>query len=141
MYARSGGRIMMTMHSVFNNDLGGVGTDAGIRSQQLTPLGAIYSEISDVISRVSDHVNTHPDVESDVIQDFNSQLTAMVEGINAVGQAYQQLDYAKENLEWKLKALSREEDAAGWVGGQDNGNRSIPVTNSFGRVVGTFAEL
>jgi hypothetical protein len=82
---------MTNINGVFNDDLVGVVTDgvAGIRSQQFAPLGAIYSEISDAISQVSDHVNTHPDIEPDVMQGFNSQLTAMVEGINAVGKAYQ----------------------------------------------------
>jgi len=134
---------MRSSNSVFNNDSVGAVTDevAGIRSQPPTPLGAIYREISDAVNKVSEHVNTHPNIEPSVVQDFNSQLTAMVEGINAIGEAHHQLDYAKEILERKMKAVSRENSATGWIGGQHSGNQSVTINNAFGRVVGSFAEL
>jgi len=105
-------------------------------TSESNPLGMIYGKVEDSLQKVSDFVDTHPDIAPKKVQDFNKQLVSIIESIDAIGEADERLDYAQSTLDWELKAVSREQD--NWRGGCD---QSVSVANSFGRVVGGFSEL
>ena len=82
------------------------------------PLGAIYGGVSESVQKVSDFIGANPDITPKKMQEVNRQLAAIIESVNAIGEANQALDYAKTILDRELAATGS--------------SQSVPVNNAGG---------
>jgi len=62
---------------------------------------------------------------------FNKQYSDLVDGIQDYAEGYQRLQETTANVT----------QSAGWIGGNYSNGGGVAVNNSFGRVVGSHAEL
>jgi len=98
-------------------------------------IGAIYGCVADALREVADFVNAHPGVTPDKIQDFNSQLAAMIRSVDTFGEANRLMDYASETLGWHLHAAAREENSNDFTELYNSaGSHHIHTANSGGEV-------